>query len=307
MTIASLAASTTPQSIIQAQSTGRTGHRCHDRQGDDGSGNAAATDAAPSPGGFMMDLLQSLQNMLSAQTSAAGGSTAAANATAATDTSAVTGTGAASDTTVAGAQNVAATTAKDFATFLQALFQAVRAANAASTGTVASSDSGAATMTDATSASTSAVATAAATTAAATNATTAATATDATAAVTATSTPANPSPVGNDGGNSTHAGGHHRHHGMGAYRSNLVSGLQSVLQQLKSTDGGAGSADLSSLNSAYSTLMQDLSGAQGGSAVASSTNGSTTLQGFLTDLIGGLQSRGNTAPQTTGSIISASV
>jgi hypothetical protein len=272
------------QSIARVQSPVKSCHGGNDNDADDGGANAAP---AATPGGFMASLLQSLQQVLTTQAP-----TSAATGTGPTDsaTAASTGTGASKNT-------IAATAAKDLGNFLQILFQAIRAStNPASTGSTTATDSSAAATAAASSTDTSAATPAAVDTAAATA-----------AAATASANTSSSAAVDS---NATQSGGHH-HHRLGAYRSHLVSGLESVLQQLKSgsTDASAGSTPsssaLSGLTTSFQTLLQDLSGAQGGTAAsAGGATSSAALQSFLTDLIGGLQANGKTVPTATGNIIS---
>jgi hypothetical protein len=295
MTVTSLSDSNASlQSLIQAQASGRIGgHRSNDHDADDGGGGASAA-AAPVAGGFMISLLQALQQALSTQAPAAASSIAATDASSA------------ATATAPGASSVGVTTAKDLGNFLQQLFQAMRAADA-SAGTVSATANVSATSG---SSGTGSIDTGGSVAAAAPADATAA----ATTAVAGAPTTTGASPVDSDGGNNTASAAgagshHHHHHGIGAYRNTLVSGLQAVLQQLKSGSAGTGSGGaataLDGLNSAFSTLMQDLSGTPGdGVAVGNTATASAALQSFLGDLVGNLQSAGHTAPLSTGTIVS---
>jgi hypothetical protein len=186
---------------------------------------------------------------------------------------------------VTNSSTIAATTAKDLGNFLHTLFQALRttSSTAASAATAPAADASSST-----------------TDPAAVVASTAAAATSSVAA------------MASDGDHDSRAAGvarGHRGHGLAAYRNNLVSGLQSILQQLQSgsTDAsGSSTGALKQLTGAFQTLIQDLSGAQG--AAATSSGGATStaaLQSFLTELIGSLQSSGSSAQALSGNVVSA--
>jgi hypothetical protein len=82
--------------------------------------------------------------------------------------------------------------------------------------------------------------------------------------------------------------------GAGQYRSQLITGLQSLAQQL---DGDASVAaptgdSLSNLSSAFQKLVQDL----GGGTAASGGSSGPTLQSFLAQLAQNLESRAQGSP-----------
>jgi hypothetical protein len=89
----------------------------------------------------------------------------------------------------------------------------------------------------------------------------------------------------------------------GQYQGSLVSSLQSLIQQVGSTDST--NPSVANLEASFNNLAQGTSGND--ASAASNSNSNAALQSFLNSLLHNLQANGLQAPKMTGSNVDANV